>query len=90
MKYLEISPLYAGFGTPSPTRAQHRADFFMTLTQLYKHTAKNAPFIANMKRAEFTAKLRILREEYPKANEIRKPEIKREADEIKKYLEILA
>jgi len=59
----------------------------MTLTQLYKYSAK-IPFIAERKKAELTLKLQELREEYIKSNDIRKSEIKKEANEIKEYLSI--
>jgi len=59
--------------------------FFMTLIQLYKHTAKNAPYIAIRRKAEYDQQLRELRVEYSKANEIRKPEIEKEAGKLKSY-----
>ena len=61
----------------------------MTLIQLYKHTARNAPYIAIRRKAEYDQQLRELRVEYSKANEIRKPEIEKEAEEVKEYIRIL-
>jgi len=61
----------------------------MTLIQLYKHTAKNAPFIANVRLAHYRTQLKTLKEQFDSADLKDKPLIKSEADTIKEYIRIL-
>jgi len=63
----------------------------MDLTKLYTKLADNdkTKWYAKQRIGYYRNKLQELRDEYPQSNEIRKPEIRREADTIKRYIKTL-